>query len=72
MGNNKIPRRMFCYQFVYWTYTKLYGNVVVQGGKSYEQYDSGTLAGEYLPPNRQQKQFTGDERTDGVHGSTSR
>ena len=41
-------------------------------GRSYEQYDSRTLAGEYLPSNRQQKQFTGNERIDGVHGSASR
>ena len=39
---------------------------MVQGGWSYEQYDSRTLAGEYLPSNRQQKQFTGNERIDGV------
>jgi len=62
----------FCYQKVHWTYTDLYGNLTVQGGKSYEQYDSRTLEGKRMPAIRQQKQFTGDETVNGVYGSASR
>ena len=39
--------------------------MVVQGGRSYEQYDSGTVAGKYMSANRQPKQLTGDETADG-------
>ena len=44
----------------------MYGNLTLQGGRSYEQYDSRTVAGEYLPANGQQKQLAGDETADPV------